>query len=521
MIDNKEGKFSQGMTSPKTGFFSSLYWKIGVTFLVILLILSVVYLYIAAFTAEMYFQEANQKLNADIAPHIASENQCFINGKANEKALQGVFHNVMIINPDIEVYLLDTGGNILTYYAPNKTVKLKKVSLEPISEFIKDGGQSFILGADPKNPHGEKAFSASEVFENGRLMGYIYVILSGEEYENASQLVIGSYIMRLGLRSMTITLIAAALISFIALGFITKNIRRVTSVIREFKNGNLSARIKLKGKSELNEFAVSFNEMADTIVRNIDEMKTMDNLRRELVANVSHDLRTPLATIQGYLETILIKSGSLSEEEKQKYIHTIHSSAERLKKLVDELFELSKLEARETKPKPEPFSIAELAQDIHQKNIILAEAKSIELTAKFPFNLPMVYADIGMMERVLQNLLENAIKFTPEGGKILLKIQPINEVIQVTIKDSGYGISKEDLPHIFDRYNKGNHIKEKDNQYASGGLGLGLAIVKKILEVHNISLSVESNVGEGTTFSFNLPVYKISRPFEKQRQVKV
>ena len=206
---------------------------------------------------------------------------------------------VMVINPNIEVYLLDTKGNILTYYAPNKTINLKKVPLEPVREFIKKRGQSFTLGVDPKNEHAEKVFSASEVFENDRLMGYIYVILGGEEYENASQLVLGSYIMRLGLRSMSITLIAAALISFIALGFITKNIRRVTGVIREFKNGDLSARIKLKGKSELNEFAVSFNEMADTIVRNMEEMKTMDNLRRELVANVSHDLRTPLATIQG------------------------------------------------------------------------------------------------------------------------------------------------------------------------------------------------------------------------------
>jgi signal transduction histidine kinase len=516
MNDNREGKYSTGMASSKAGFFSSLYWKISITFLAILLVLSVVYLYIAAFTAEMYFQEASQKLNAEIAPHIASENQCFINGKANEKALQSIFHNVMVINPNIEVYLLDTKGNILTYYAPNKTINLKRVPLEPVREFIKNRGQSFTLGIDPKNEHAEKVFSASEVFENGRLMGYIYVILGGEEYENASQLVLGSYIMRLGLRSMSITLIAAALISFIALGFITKNIRRVTSVIREFKNGDLSARIKLKGKSELNEFAVSFNEMADTIVRNMEEMKTMDNLRRELVANVSHDLRTPLATIQGYLETILIKTDSLSEDEKQRYIHTIHSSAERLKKLVEELFELSKLEARETKPKPEPFSIAELAQDVHQKNFILAQAKKIELTAKFPFNLPMVYADIGMIERVLQNLLENAIKFTPEGGNILLKIQPIDETVQVIVKDSGYGISKEDLPHIFDRYNK-----SEKKESASGGLGLGLAIVKKILEVHNISLSVESKVGEGTTFTFNLPVYKISRPTEKQVQVKV
>jgi signal transduction histidine kinase len=121
---------------------------------------------------------------------------------------------------------------------------------------------------------------------------------------------------------MSFTLIAAAIISLIALAFITRNLRRIVLVIRRFKEGDLSARVKLKGQNEISEFADSFNKMADTIVRNIEEMKTMDNLRRELVANVSHDLRTPLATIQGYIETILIKADSLSEEERKNYMET-------------------------------------------------------------------------------------------------------------------------------------------------------------------------------------------------------
>ncbi|MEJ2493412.1 MAG: histidine kinase dimerization/phospho-acceptor domain-containing protein [Ignavibacteriaceae bacterium] len=338
----------------KIGFFSSLRWKIGITFLITLIVLSFVYLYIAVFTAEMYFQEASQKLNKDIAPHIAAERDYFTNGKANEEELKSVFHNVMIINPSIEVYLLDTKGNILTYYAPNKVVKLKTVPLAPIKEFIKDKREKFILGADPKKIDGETAFSAAEVYEDSPPRGYIYVILGGEEYEQASQLVFGSYMLRLGVRSMTITLIAAALISLIALTFITRNIRKIIAVIRRFKEGDLEARIKVKGKSELSEFAESFNDMADTIVKNIGEIKTMDNLRRELVANVSHDLRTPLATIQGYIETIMMKSDTLSEEGKKNYMQIIFSSTERLRNLVEELFELSKLEAKESKPTPEP-----------------------------------------------------------------------------------------------------------------------------------------------------------------------
>ena len=485
-------------------FFSSLYWKIGITFLAILILISAVYLYISMFTAEMYFCEVNQRLNAEIAPHIASENQAFIDGKANEQILKNVFHDVMIINPSIEVYLLDTNGKILTFYAPDKTIKLNHIPLGNVKKFIAAGGKEFIMGVDPKNPDAEKVFSAAPVYEKGKLMGYIYVILASEEYESTMHFLFGSYILRLGLRSMGITLAAAVLITLIALGFIVGNIKKIANVVRDFKNGNISARIKKKRKDELGEFADTFNEMADTIVQNIEDLKTMDNLRRELVANVSHDLRTPLATMQGYLETILIKANSLSEDEKTKYLQTIFKSTERLRKLVDELFELSKLEAREKKPKPEPFSIAELLQDVHQKNLILAEAKKIELKTSFSYDLPLAYADIGMMERVLQNLIDNAIKFTPEGGTIDIQLKKENDDIIISIRDSGEGIVNSELAHIFDRYNRSKRTESND------GLGLGLAIVKKILEVHNIEINVESKKNIGTTFSFRVPVYKKS-----------
>ena len=499
----------------KRSFFHSLYWKIGITFLAIILLLSTIYIYISVFTAEMYFQEASQRLNAAIAPHIAAENKCFIDGEPNEKILQDVFHDVMIINPAIEVYLLDKEGKIISFYPHDINLELQYIDLEHVNEFIRTKGKEFVIGVDPKNLKAEKVFSAAPAYENDVLMGYIYVILASEEFESTMQFLFDSYILRIGLRSMSITLAAAVIITLIALGFIMANIKRITSVVREFKNGNLSARIKQKRKDELGEIAETFNDMADTIVRNMEEMKTMDNLRRELVANVSHDLRTPLATIQGYLETILIKSDSLTEAEKKKYIQTIYSSAERLNKLVEELFELSKLEARETKPKPEPFSLAELVQDVKQKNLILAKAKNIELASELPHNLPMVFADIGMMDRALQNLIENAIKFTPDGGNILLKLENINDKVRMIIKDNGYGIRTEDLPYIFDRYGKGKRAGMNDNK---SGLGLGLTIVKKILEIHNFHLTVESDEGKGTTFSFSIPVFKPEQSIEKLAQ---
>ena len=191
----------------KYSFFSSLYWKIAAVFLGALIIISVVYIYIAAFTAEMYYQEASQRLNQELAQHIAEDYEFFIEGETNQEVLKDIFHNIMVINPNIEVYLLDTEGKILSYFAPNKEIVLDHVPLGPIEEFLVVGDSTFVMGHDPKNEHGEKTFSAAKVYEGDSHRGYIYVILGGEDYEDAAQFVFGSYILRLGLRSMTITIL--------------------------------------------------------------------------------------------------------------------------------------------------------------------------------------------------------------------------------------------------------------------------------------------------------------------------
>jgi signal transduction histidine kinase len=483
-------------------FFDSLIWKIGSVFLLILMLLSAVYLYIAVWTAEMYYQETMQKLGSQIADHITQKHALVSDGHINNEKLESLFEEIMMINPSLEVYLLDNEGKILTYHAPHKTIVLKKVDLKPILKFIETGGKEFVMGNDPKNPSAHKTFSAAEVRDGDRPASYLYIIMEGEEFKSAAQFMFGSYMLRLALRSTIITLVAAVIISFFALGFITRNLRKISIAIREFKRGNLTSRIAVKGKGELREFADSFNEMADQIVQNMQDLKTMDSLRRELVANVSHDLRTPLASIQGYVETILLKNNSLTEEEKLNYLRITFASTERLNNLVEELFELSKLEARERLPKPEPFQMTELAQDIVQKNQILAQSNKIKLNFESPKGIPIVFADIGMIEKVLQNLLDNAVKFSPENGNVTLRIEPQEDQLVIKITDSGPGIDEEEINHIFDRYRRADKGSRKVD-----GLGLGLAIVKKILEVHEMEIKVESEVNNGTTFSFAIPFF--------------
>jgi signal transduction histidine kinase len=483
-------------------FFRSLYWKLSATFLLLLVVLAVAYVYITAFTAEMYFQEANQRINAAVAEHIAREMNLIVDGMIDQETVATLFHNIMVINPSVEVYLLDPQGKILSSFAPGKVVQRISVSLEPIHKFLQAKGTSFVLGDDPKNAKGEKVFSAARIERNGKLEGYLYVILGGEEYDSAAQFLLGSYILRLASRTMGLTLIAAAVIGLVAFRLITKSLRTTIQTVREFQSGNFEARVPPSSSLETQQLARAFNEMAETIVRHIEEMKTMDNLRRDLVANVSHDLRTPLVSIHGYVETILMKEDTLSKDERLHYLTTVRQSAEKLKRLVEELFELSKLEAKQTKPRLEPFSIAELVQDVAQKFQLLAEQHQVRIETLYPRDLPLVTADIALIERVFQNLLENALKHTPANGVITIRLEPMNNQVKVNVADTGLGIPPEELPFVFQRY-------RRSSQGSSGndtGAGLGLAIVKKILEVHGLSISVSSRMKEGTAFSFHLPV---------------
>jgi signal transduction histidine kinase len=242
--------------------------------------------------------------------------------------------------------------------------------------------------------------------------------------------------------------------------------------------------------------------MADLIRQQVHQLEETDQLRRELVANVSHDLRTPVTSLQGYLETLLLKEGTLSSQERQRYLEIATAQSKRLGDLIAELFELAKLNSQEMKPRIESFSLSELVQDVVQKFRLAVEAKQMTLQATLGEDLPFVSADIGLIERVLENLIENALRYTPQGGRITVILSRMGEKIMTRVTDTGCGILPEDLPHVFDRY----YQVGKKHQSHDKGAGLGLAITKRILELHGSAIEIQSAVNQGTTFAFHLTV---------------
>jgi len=479
------------------------FWKIFLVLVSLLLVVGLMYVLITANLAEKYFQERNQVLNASIAEHIITEVKPFIDGELTEDATDEIMHHMMAINPSIEVYILDPSGNILNYVAPYKRVKLEKVDLAPVTRFIESKGEDYITGDDPRNPGQTKVFSAAAIQSGESIQGYVYVVLASEEFESAAAMVRESYIFKLGGRAMLITLAVALILGALIIWIITGRLDKLVKTVNKFQQGEMSARIETRGDGAIRDLAVAFNDMADSIVGNIENLKSMEALRRELVGNVSHDLRTPLAVIHGYVETLMIKKKDLSEEDQEKYLDIILASTEKLRNLVNELFELSKLEAAQVSPNKEPFFIEELIHDICRKFEILAHEKRIQLRTETTSRQSLVYADVGMIERVLQNLIDNALKFTPEGGTIRIEVNEENDNVEIKVSDTGKGIPEDQIPYIFDRY----HIGDKRISLDKDSTGLGLAIVKKILEIHNSTIRLNSRINRGTSFAFNLPTH--------------
>ena len=483
---------------------NSLYWKISATLLGLLVVLGVVYVLITGYVAQQYFLEVNQRLYGNIAESTANEVNPFTETGVDTAAMQDIMHSMMVTNPSIEVYLLDTKGNIITYVAPYKKVKLKNVNLEPVKKFINAEEKPFIMGDDPRHPDQSNVFSAAPIVENDKLLGYFYIILASEEQAEVTSMLSGNYMLKLGSNMFFIALVGALIIGLLAIWFLTKNLREIIDTVRRFKEGDLQARVADNSKGEMVVLADTFNEMADKIVANIDELKSVENLRKELIANVSHDLRTPLAIQQGYVETLIMKDASIDPEKRKEYLEIVLNSSEKLSGLIAQLFEYSKLEAKQIQPSKEPFFITELAQDIFQKYQILAEDKNIKMNLDMSQDLPMVFADVGLVERVIQNLMDNALKYTPEGGSVTIALEELDKTVEVKIADTGPGIPENEQSFIFERYRQSERVNNNENQQ---GAGLGLAIAKKILELHDATIRVNSRLNEGTTFLFQLPAY--------------
>lgn len=483
--------------------------KLVAALLVIIALLAASYVVLTISFTRLHFEEVNQKLNFSLAQSLVEHSTLLPGGTVDQAAFEAVFHNMMVINPAIELYLIDTQGNLLAFYAPEGAIKRSRIDMTPIRAFL-DGSRSLpIRGSDPRDPSGTKVFSVAPILnDDGAMAGYLYVVLGSQLYQSVESMFESSLILRIVTGIAIVGLIIALIAGALSFRWITARMRRLTAEVDRFRRTSFAEPLPARrwregvGADEIDRLGLTFEEMSLRITEQIQKLHNADRDRRELIANVSHDLRTPLASLQGYLETLLIKQDSLSRDEKQRYLRLALNHGTRLGRLIKELFELATLDNTETLPAFEPFSLAELTQDVAQKFALQAEQKSIVLETEIPRDAPFVSGDIGLIERVLENLIENAIKYTPSGGRVRVALTPHGEALTAEIADTGVGIPEGDLPRIFERFYRVESHRPDDVE----GTGLGLAIARRILQLHGAAIDVRSRIGEGTRFTFDLPL---------------
>lgn len=293
--------------------------------------------------------------------------------------------------------------------------------------------------------------------------------------------------------------------AFIVFKLLTQRLRTLADAVDRFRATGFTQPVRapaLAGSGdEIDRLSASFRELSERIVDQFGQLAEVDERRRELLENVSHDLRTPLTSMQGYLEILLVREGQLSAAERLSYLQVANRQCERLGRLVQSLFELTKLEAMDRARDSEVFPLPELVQDVVQKFELNAEKRGVRLDAGFDPDCPQVFGDIGLIERLLENLIENALRHTPAGGEVHVHIEPSADGVVLRIADTGEGIPADQLAGIFDRY----YQVDRGESGNTGSSGLGLAIVRRIIALHGGEISVESQPGQGTCFIVQLP----------------
>ncbi len=307
-------------------------------------------------------------------------------------------------------------------------------------------------------------------------------------------------IRRMGALAVVVALLAGAASGVLAMTWLTRRVRAVSAGVEAYASGDLSRRVPATSADELGRLGRNVNLMAARLETLIEELRGKEQFQRQLITNISHDLRSPMAALRGYVETFVIRGTEMPDDERRRHLEIITGNLDHLDRLVDHLLQLSRLDAGQARFQMEDFPLAELVDSLLTRYEGVARKKGVTLETVIPDDLPLVHADPLQIAQVLQNLLDNGIKFNRENGRVVVELVNVASGVQVTVRDDGEGIAPEILPRIFDRFYTGDtsrHRKGESN-------GLGLAIAQKIVQGHHGTLTVTSHPGEGSAFTFTL-----------------
>ena len=294
----------------------------------------------------------------------------------------------------------------------------------------------------------------------------------------------------------------AMILGYFLSSTVTERIHLLKGAAEKLAGGDLQTRVPVNGRDEVAALSTTFNQMAEQLQLADQKQRELESLRRDLIAWVGHDLQTPLASMRAILEAL--SDGVVDEPEMVKrYLLTAQRDVMSLSALIDDLFQMSQLDAGGFPLQSAPASLSDLVSDTLESFSELAKQQEITLEGQVEQDVDPVLMDTQAIGRVLNNLISNALRHTPSQGRVSVRVRRASSGVDVTVSDTGEGIRLQDIPHIFERFYRGDASRSR-NRGASGA-GLGLAIARSIVQAHGGDIQVQSEPGKGTQFTFHLP----------------
>ena len=490
-----------------------LYRRLALILLSMFIVLGAILFWLYENSNQTLQQETSQKLHLHLAEYLVQDITLFNAEKLDHESVKEAFSKVMMLDPATELYVVDPEGNVLAYDAPDEKIKYRRVSLAPIEIFLdtlKNKEALPILGDDPRSKK-QKIFSVAPIYtKDHSLLAYLYIIINGEAYDTVATALQVNKTLWMGLGMIGAALIFLLLSALLLFNKLTRPLVKLSREVVSFeqsnfqelpKNANSFLSHPQKNLDEFQQLRGSFYRMSQHICDQLEFLKQHDERRSEFLAHLSHDLRTPIAGVQAYLETLQLDNTGISEAERLDFLRKALVTNNRLSNMIDELFELSRLEYGEIEINPDSILLSDLLSDMYATLNNLAVEKNIALTVTIETGVSTVHADVARLDRILQNLITNAIQYTPENGSVAVDVTHAEKgFVKISVSDTGQGIKETDLQYIFEpffRSTSGRHVYQE-------GKGLGLAITEKLLALHGSKLSVSSYLNQGTVFSFVL-----------------
>lgn len=439
-----------------------------------------------------YSAQNQQQAEWSFAENLAPRIRPYVSPEVDYENLRRVFDSVLEANLEKDAYILNAEGRIELAFARSAAAgNFSSVPLEPIRRFFEIGGRrnAPIFGMNPLTGRSDALFSVASIKLKNE-PAILYVVLNNAYAQSVQQ----RHLTRITIFTILLSAIVAVIGALILAGFFFRPLMlRISSMmgsVRALGAGNRAARAEVSGADELGELGAAFNEMAEQVEQAVVQLESKDRLRRELIENVWHDIRGPVSALRGLAELLSEQHASTS------LVQGISANAAHLSRFLDELREMSDLELHEKRIADDAVDLLDLAEELVDSFKHRAQEENKLITIQAEDSLPLVRGDAHLLSRLLQNLLENALRFTGSGGEVSIGLKQRGERLELSVSDTGMGIAKENLARVFER-----RFQADQDSHLRGAAGLGLSIVNRIAEAHHAELVVQSMEEKGTRFT--------------------